>query len=404
MTNFQNYKQLFPIFRNSPDLVYLDSAATRLKPKSVVDKLVEYYTKYSANIHRGIYGMSEEATEEYEKARAKVAEFIGAGKNSEVVFTKGTTEAINLVMHGWGEKFLKADDEMVLTIMEHHSNMVPWIWLSKKTGVKLKYVGIDEKTYRLKLDELRRLISPRTKLLAICQVSNVLGTINPVKEIVKIARGISPRVKVLVDGAQAVAHMPVDVKELGADFYAFSGHKMYGPTGIGVLWVKGGTGGEMEPVNFGGGMIAEVKIDDFSEAEAPGNFEGGTPPIAEAIGLGAAVDFIRMVGWEKIMPEETELVDYALKKLKDIEGVRIFSSGQGGVVSFSVEGIHAHDVAQILADRGICVRAGHHCAMPLHKILGVEATVRISLGLYNTKEDIDRLIEGLETVKKIFNV
>ncbi|MFA6518390.1 MAG: SufS family cysteine desulfurase [Candidatus Shapirobacteria bacterium] len=401
MTNFQNYKHFFPIFKNNPDLVYLDSGATTLKPQIVLDKMMEYYTKYSANIHRGIYGISEMATEEYEKSREKLRKFIG-GQDGQVIFTGGTTEAINLVARGWGDKNLVEGEEIVVTEMEHHSNLIPWQELVKRKNLRLKFMTVNN--YELRVTNFGKVIDKKTRLLAITQVSNVTGSVNPIKKIIEEARKINPKIVVVVDGAQAVAHRPVDLQDLGCDFYAFSGHKMYGPTGIGVLWAKEERYKEMEPIKFGGGMIAEVGLLESTFSSGVEKFEGGTPPIAEAIGMGVAVDFIEKIGMTKIKKHEEELTAYLRFKLEKVAGIKTFSAWQSGIVAMEIAGVHPHDVAQILADRGVCVRAGHHCAMPLHKALGVEATTRVSLGIYNTKEDIDKLVEGLEAVKKIFNI
>lgn len=396
MTKFQNYKQFFPIFKNNPDLVYLDSGATALKPEVVLNKIMEYYTKYSANIHRGIYPLSERATEEYEKSREKLQRFIG-GQGGEVIFTGGTTEAINLAARGWGDRNLTKGEEIVVTEMEHHSNLVPWQELAKRKKIKISNI-------QFPISNLGKVVSKNSRLLAITQVGNVTGTVNPIKKIIEEAKKINPKMVVVVDGAQAVAHMPVDVADLGCDFYAFSGHKIYGPTGVGVLWVKEERLKETEPVKFGGGMITRVELLGSTFSGGVEKFEGGTPPIAQAVGMGAAVDFMEEIGMNRIRKEEEKLTAYLRLKLEKVERIKIFSAWQSGIAAFTIEGVHPHDVAQILANQGICVRAGHHCAMPLHKRLGVEATTRVSLGVYNTKKDIDRLIEGLERVKKTFDL
>lgn len=365
-------KNQFPIYAKNPNLVYLDSGATTLKPQAVLDKMMEYYTEYSANIHRGVYAISEKATEEYETVREKVKKFIG-GKNGDVIFTSGTTDALNLVARGWGDENLNEGDEIVVSLSEHHSNLVPWQQLAK----------------RKKLD-LRSQISDKTKLLAICHVGNVIGQVNNLKK-------MNPDMVIVVDGAQAVGHRKVDVEKLDADFYAFSGHKMYGPTGVGVLWGKKERIAEMEPINFGGGMISEVYESKATWAKGVEKFEAGTSPIAEVIGLGAAIDWL---GDNNL--DETELTKYLFTELNKLKYINNFSSGESGIASFVVEGVHPHDVATILDRDNIAVRAGHHCAMPLHKLLGVEATVRVSLGIYNTKEDIDKLLIGLQKAWTIF--
>jgi cysteine desulfurase/selenocysteine lyase len=379
-----NYKKYFPIFKKQPNLHYLDSGATALKPQVVIDKMVEYYTDYSANIHRGLYPISERATEEYELAREKVAKFINA-KMEEIIFTSGTTDSINLVARAMG---LKKDDEVVVEIEAHHSNFVVWQQLGKIVFE----------------------ITKNTKILAITHVSNVLGQINDIKSIIEQARKINPEIVVVVDGAQAVAHMPVDVADIDCDFYAFSGHKMYGPTGVGVLYTKAKRQLEMEPAKFGGGMIKTVSTSESTWANGPEKFEAGTPPIAEVIGLGVAVDFINEIGFEEIQKHEKELTEYLLEKISEINWIKILGSREnrlGLVAMYSDDSKMgtSHDIADILGrDFNVCVRAGHHCAMPLHTKFGIETgTVRVGLGIYNTREDIDQLLLGLNKVRVIFN-
>jgi cysteine desulfurase/selenocysteine lyase len=400
-------KKLFPIYQKHPKLSYLDSAATALKPKSVIDAVCDYYSFYSANIHRGIYGISEEATEKYEEARGVVAKFIGA-KSNEVVFTKGTTESINLVARGWGEDNIKLGDdniklgdEIILTVMEHHSNLVPWQILAKKTGAKLKYLGL--KNGQLDLTELKNILTSKTKLVAVTQISNVLGVENPIKELAAQIKNYNSDINILVDGAQAVAHIKVDVKDLGVDFYVFSGHKLYGPTGIGVLWARSEILDKMEPLNYGGGMIKEVSLYNSILADGVDKFEGGTPPIAQVIGLAEAVKFVENLGFDFISDREEKLMSYLIEQISNIPNLKIIGQGSG-LMTFVIEGVHTHDVAEILNRYGVCVRSGHHCAMPLHEILGVEATTRVSLGIYNDKDDIDNLIKGLKEVGKIFKI
>lgn len=378
-------KTLFPIYKNNPDLAYFDSGATVLKPQMVLDKMMEYYTTYSANIHRGIYQISEKATVEYEKAREKVAKFIGA-EMGEIVFTKGTTESINLVARGW-ENNLKEGDEITTTIEEHHANLIPWQELAKRKKLKINFLAPDD---------LETTISKNTKLLAITQVSNVLGIENPIEEIIKKARETNPGVIVVVDGAQAIPHLKVDVKKLDADFYAFSGHKMYGPTGIGVLYGKKELLEMLEPIGFGGGMIKEVYLEKTIFADSPDKFEGGTPPIAEAIGLGAAVDFMMAVD-----NKENLIGEMFKKELTSRPWIKVIGGGES-IFSLVVEGIHPHDVANILANENVAVRAGHHCAMPLHEFLGLEATTRVSLGVYNDEADVEKLVKALDKVWMIF--
>ena len=401
----KNYKNLFPIFKNNPDLHYLDSAATSLKPQVVLDKMMDYYINYSANIHRGLYPISERATEEYEKVREKTAKFIGAKKSGEIIFTSGATDSINLVANGWGENNLKEGDEIVVSIAEHHSNFVPWQELAKKRKLvfQISDLSFSEK------------ITKNTKLLAINHVSNVLGTINDIKSIIKKARTINPDICVVVDGAQAVAHISVNVTDLDCDFYCFSGHKMYGPTGVGVLYGKVDRLVQMNPVRFGGGMIKTVDLYNSTWADIPEKFEAGTPPIGEVIGLGVAIDFINEIGMENIMVHEKELIEYLFGKLKGIKWINILGlqnlaklSERIGVVSMYSNDKRvgtSHDMADILGRKfNVAVRAGHHCAMPLHTKFGIKTgTVRASLGIYNDKNDIDELIKGLKHFYKIFN-
>ncbi len=400
-------KNDFPIFKNNPGLIYLDSGATSLKPQVVLDAMSSYYSEYSANIKRGIYTISEKATEEYEKARETVAKFIGADTN-EVVFTRNTTESINLVMYSLGTNIVGKGDEVVVSIMEHHSNFVPWQQLCLNTGATFKIIGIN-KDARLDVFNkseinLKQVVTSKTKILALTHVSNVLGTVNPIKEIVSQAKRINPEIIVVVDGAQAVPHMKVDVKELGCDFYAFSGHKMLGPTGVGVLWGKKKLLDEMEPFLFGGEMIAEVRLDGTTFADVPEKFEAGTPGIAEAIGLGASINYLVSVGLDRIYEHELNLVKLYKEKLTKELGERIIFYGpkvpEAGILSFTIEGLHPHDIASILNEDSIAVRAGHHCAMQLHTSLGLTGTTRISLNIYNTQEEIDKVVESISNAHK----
>jgi cysteine desulfurase/selenocysteine lyase len=388
----------FPQFNrniNGKPIVYLDSAATSLKPGAVIKKENEYYTRYTANIFRGIYTTSEEATKEYEDARIKVAKFIGASKSEEIIFTRNTTESINLVAYS-----LIHGDEIVASIMEHHSNFVPWQQLG---NLKIWYC---DKSGLLNPNDLDKIITRRTKLLAITAVSNVLGTINPIEKIVKKVKKINPQCLVLVDAAQAVPHMPVDVLRWGADFVAFSSHKMLGPTGIGILWGRKELLESMPPFNFGGDMIKEVHEDSTVFNDLPHKFEAGTPHIAGAIGLGAAVDYLSRLGMESVRAHEKDITAYALNVLSSIKGVAIIGQKnpdlRAGVISFTVKGIHPHDVAQILDEDNICIRVGFHCAQPLHEYLNTGPTARASFYVYTTREDIDALGEGLQKVIKIF--
>ncbi|OGG14450.1 hypothetical protein A2875_02890 [Candidatus Gottesmanbacteria bacterium RIFCSPHIGHO2_01_FULL_46_14] len=385
----------FPLLKrriNGKRVVYLDSTATSLKPQSVIDKENEYYIKYCANIFRGIYTISEEATAEYENVRDKVARFINAPSRDEIVFTRNTTESINLVASG-----IKKSDEIVVSIMEHHSNFVPWQQLAT---LKVWELG---KEGELLLNDLNHLITPKTKILAITAVSNVLGTINPIGHISQIVKRINPQCLVLVDAAQAAPHMPMNVQAWGADFVAFSSHKMLGPTGVGVLWGKMERLEELSPYQYGGEMIKEVHVEKTVFAKPPHKFEAGTPHIAGVIGFGAAIDYLQKLGMDNVRAHEVEITAYALKQLKKLKGVSIYGpQDRGGVIAFTMNGVHAHDIAQLLNEDNVCIRAGHHCAMPLHEYLKISATARASFYIYSTKEDVDALIAGLEKVKQLF--
>lgn len=410
MADFKVIKKDFPLLDRRIDdkpIVYLDSTASSLKPQMVIDAMDEYYSRFSVNIFRGIYKLSEEATERYELAREKVSKFIGSDSPNSVIFVRNATEAINLAAYSWGRTNIDEGDEIVSTVMEHHANIVPWQELSNETGAVLKYLDITDEGY-LNLDNLKTAITPRTKLLVITYVSNVLGTINPIKEIIKRAKKINSKLKILVDAAQAVPHMAVNVKELDCDFLAFSGHKMLGPTGIGVLWGKYELLDGMIPFQMGGEMIKEVYLDHSVYKEPPLKFEAGTPHIAGAIGLGAAVDYLSGIGMENIRNHEKELVSYALDKFNSLTNATVYgpkdTNYKGGVLAFDMKGLHPHDIAQILNEDNICIRSGHHCAMPLHIRLGLGATSRASFYVYTTKEDIDQLIEGLKKANKIFKI
>lgn len=398
-------KKQFPIFQNQPDLVYLDSTATSLKPKIVVDKIKEYYEQYSANVFRGIYPMSEKATIEFEETRETVAKFINASKSEEVIFTRNTTESLNLIAYSLGRKIIETGDEIVTTIMEHHSNFVPWQVLTGEVGATFKVVNINEEGYLEK--NWSKIITKKTKILALTFVSNVLGTINPVKEIIKAVKIINPKIIVIVDAAQAVPHLKIDVKDLDADFIAFSSHKMLGPTGVGVLWGKERYLKEMYPFMYGGEMVDEVSLDRTTFKEPPQKFEAGTPAIGEIIALKEAINFLNDLGMENVRDHEKKLMSVSINQLIDTFGQSIKIYGpkdiedRGGIISFSFDKFHPHDVAQILADEGICVRAGNHCAMPLHQRLGVSATVRASFYIYNNESDVGKLVEGLKKVKEI---
>ncbi len=384
-------------------LVYLDSAATSQKPRVVLDALRRYYEETNANVHRGIYAIAEEATRQFEEARAKVAGFVGAARPEEIVFTRGTTEAINLVAGTWGRAHVGAGDEILLTEMEHHSNIVPWQLLAAEKGARLRFLSFDAQG-RLAVDELDALLSERTKLVAVTHQSNVFGTINPVAEIARRAHAAGALV--LVDGAQSVPHMPVNVRDLECDFLTFSAHKMCGPTGIGALWARYDLLAEMPPYHGGGEMIMLVGLETSTYKDPPHKFEAGTPDISGAIVWGTALDYLQGLGMGAIRQHERQLTAYALGQLREVAGVRTFGpenvAQRGGAIAFDVDGTHPHDVAQILDQEGIAVRAGHHCAQPLHRRLGVAASTRASLYLYNTPQDIDALVRGLETVRRLF--
>ena len=383
-------------------LIYLDSAATSQKPLKVIQAMDDYYRQYNANIHRGIHRLAEEATAAYEKARQKIARFINAKTNREVIYTRNATEAINLVAYSWGRANLKQGDTILLTEMEHHSNLVPWYILAEEKGVKIEFVPVNQDGL-LDIGVYKSLLKTEPKLVAYTHMSNVLGTINPVVEMTELAHAVGA--VVLVDGAQSVPHFKVDVQELKVDFLAFSGHKMLGPTGIGILYGKERLLEGMPPFMGGGDMIRKVVLGDFTPNDLPYKFEAGTPAIAEAIGFGAAVDYLNSVGMAQVEAHEQQLISYAIDVLSDIPGVRVIGPEaglKGGVAAFEVEGIHPHDVAQVLDRDGIAVRAGHHCAMPLHQKLNLPATTRASFYLYNNQTEIDKLVNGILKVKKMF--
>ena len=403
MLKTDQIRKEFPILEqkiNGHPLVYLDNAATSQKPRSVIEAVSRYYQEDNANIHRGVHTLAERATTAYEESRKKMAEFIGAARPQEIVFTRGTTEAINLVAHSWGRANLKAGDLVLLTVMEHHSNLVPWQLLAQEIGIKLEFIPITAEGYLEDPEKVIRKLRP--KLLSFVHVSNVLGTENPVKELVRVGHEVGAAV--LVDGAQAVPHLPVNVQSLGSDFYAFSGHKMLGPTGIGALYARSEILESMPPFMGGGEMIREVQLRDSSYKEPPYKFEAGTPNIAGAIGLGAAVDYLNSLGMKAVQRHEAELMAYALQTLNKIEGLTVYGPSdpgdRGGVVAFTVQGIHPHDLATILDQRGIAIRSGNHCTMPLHNHLDLIATARASFSVYSTKEEIDGLADGIERARK----
>ena len=401
--NAKEIKKLFPLLDqnvNGKPLVYLDSSATSQKPYTVIEKLDDYYRRYNSNVHRGVHTLGTMATDEYEGAREKVRSFIGAESTQEVIFTRGTTTAINMVASSYGKANLAEGDEIVITPMEHHSNIIPWQQVAKATGATLKYLTLLEDG-TIDMAEAQTIITSNTKIVSVMQVSNVLGTINPVKELAQLAH--KNGAVMVVDGAQSAPHIKIDVQDLDCDFFAFSGHKLGGPTGIGVLYGKKHLLENMEPFEFGGEMIDFVGLYESTWKELPWKFEGGTPIIAGAIGLGAAIDFIQDLGFDAIEQHEQELVTYSFERLTEIEGLTIFGpKKRAGVVTFQLDDIHPHDVATVLDAEGIAVRAGHHCAQLLMKWLNVTATARASYYVYNTEEDIDALKDGLVKTKEYF--
>ncbi|MFP7414809.1 cysteine desulfurase [Priestia filamentosa] len=401
--NIHDIREQFPILHqevNRNPLVYLDSAATSQKPLKVIEAVDKYYREYNSNVHRGVHTLGTRATDGYEGAREKVRKFINASSTEEVIFTRGTTTALNTIAASYGRANVGEGDEIVITYMEHHSNIIPWQQVAKATGATLKYIPLTDDG-SLDLEEVRNTVTSNTKIVAVMHVSNVLGTINPVKEIARIAH--ENEAVMVVDGAQSAPHMKVDVQDLDCDFYAFSGHKMGGPTGIGVLYGKKALLEKMEPVEFGGEMIDFVNLYDSTWKELPWKFEGGTPIIAGAIGLGAAIDFLEDVGLDNIAAHEHKLAQYALEKLSTVEGITIYGPKErAGVVTFNLDEVHPHDVATVLDAEGIAVRAGHHCAQPLMKYLNVSATARASFYLYNTEEEIDRFVSSLIKTKEYF--
>lgn len=406
-----NFKNDFPIFKTYPKLVYLDSAATSQKPQMVIDSVSEFYSSYNANIHRGIYDLSQIATEKFEDARKKVADFIGAKNASEIIFTSGATEAFNFVVFGYAKKFLKKDDIVILSEMEHHSNIVPWIRLKEEVGIKLVYLPIT-KNFRLDYKKVTSLINKndlmRIKMVSITHASNVLGAVNPVAEIISYFKKINPEIKVLLDAAQSIPHMRVNVTTLDCDFLVFSSHKLVGPSGVGVLYGKKELLDVMDPFIVGSHMINTVSKEKATWVDIPDKFEPGTRNLEGVIGLAAAIEYIQKIGFDTIETYEKQLVEYMFEKIATQKNITLYSPNDAkdrlGVFSFAIGDVHPHDVSEILNRSQIAVRAGHHCAQPLMKILGVSGTVRASIYLYNTKEDIDRLFEGIDEVKKIFKV
>lgn len=398
------WKQDFPILKqkvNGHPLVYLDSAATSQKPESVIKALREYYEGYNSNVHRGVHTLGSKATDAYEQARQKVANFINAPHTHEVIFTRGTTSAINLVAHSYAMEQLQEGDEILLTVAEHHSNLIPWQQVARKTGATLRYFTLEDDG-RLSIEQAKKEITPKTKLVAIHHVSNVLGTINPIRELAQLVHAVGG--VIVVDGAQGVPHVKVDVQEFDVDFLAFSGHKMLGPTGIGVLYGKEKYLEQMEPIEFGGEMIDHVDLYDSTWKELPWKFEGGTPIIAGAIGLAAAIDYLEEIGMDVVAEHDQKLANYAYDQLSQLEGIEIYGPKEGrtGLVTFNLQDVHPHDVATVLDSYGIAVRAGHHCCQPLMRFLKATATARASFHIYNDEEDIDRLVQGLQKAREFF--
>ena len=395
----------FPILHqlvNGKPLVYLDNGATSQKPQSVIDALVRYYTTENANVHRGVHTLSQQATDDYENARSKIRSFLNAASDQEIIYTRGTTESINLVAQTFGKQNIGPGDEIIVSNMEHHSNIVPWQILCEEKGAILRVVPIDD-SGELLMDEFESMLGPRTKLVSMTHVSNALGTIVPAERIVELSH--AQGVPVLLDGAQAVPHMQVDVRSLDCDFYVFSGHKLFGPTGIGVLYGKAGLLDSMPPYQGGGEMIKSVTFEKTLYADLPYKFEAGTPNIAGAIGLGEAIDYVEALGYDRIMAHEQELLDYGARALSSIEGLKIIGTAahKSGILSFVLDGVHPHDIGTILDIEGIAVRTGHHCAQPVMDRFQIPATARASLAMYNTKEDIDALVLGIDRVLEVFS-
>ncbi|MFD0586387.1 cysteine desulfurase [Paenibacillus sp. GCM10027627] len=402
--NINAIREQFPILHqeiNGHPLVYLDSAASSQKPRSVIDAVKRYYELDNANVHRGVHTLGSRATDAYEGARAKVAAFLNAETPEQIIFTRGTTTALNLVASGYARSVCGEGDEIVITPMEHHSNLIPWQQAAKATGATLKYIPL-QPDGTISLEDVESTITPNTKVVSVTYASNVLGVVNPIKEIAAIAHRNGAIM--VVDGAQSTPHKRVDVQDLGADFYAFSGHKMCGPTGIGALYGKKSLLNNMEPIEYGGEMIDFVDLYESTWKEIPYRFEGGTPMIAAAVGLGAAIDFLESIGMEEIDRHEQRLAAYAYDKLTSIDGITIYGPKQNrvGLVTFNLEDVHPHDVATVLDSKGIAIRAGHHCCQPLMRWLNVSATARASFYLYNTEEDVDRLADALIQTKEFF--
>ena len=397
-------KREFPVLNRDFDgtpLHYLDSAATTQKPVAVIDAMDRFYRESYGTVRRGVYRLSEKATAAYENTRKQVAALINAASDREIIYTSGTTQSINLVAYSWGGKFLKAGDEIILSQIEHHANIVPWQIIAERVGATIKVIPVDD-TGTLSLDEYKKLLSDKTRLVAVNHISNALGTINPVKEIGRLAHQAGALI--LIDGAQSIAHMPVDVRDLDADFYAFSGHKMFGPTGIGILYGKRAILESMPPYQGGGDMIMRVTFAKTTYQAPPHRFEAGTPPIAEVLGLGVAVEWLRKTGLDKIAAQEHALLAYGTAVLKEVPGLKLIGTAKekGGILSFTLEGVHPHDIGTLLDEDGIAIRAGHHCAQPTMDRFGVPATARASLGPYNDYSDLDALAKGLRRIGEMF--
>ena len=403
MLNIDQIRNDFPAYRKKDgNFIYLDSASTSQKPEFVIDAISSYYSSYAANIHRALYEIGEKATDKYEKVREKVKQFINVPDSHVVIFTGGTTESINLIAYSWGSNNLSNGDQILITEMEHHSNIVPWQLLCSRSNAELNYIPI-KKDGTLELEKLKENILPKTKLISLSHQSNVFGTINPINNIIGEAKKVGAIS--VIDGAQAVPHMKVDIKNLDCDFYAFSGHKMLGPTGVGVLIARKNILEEIDPFMGGGEMINSVNMDESTWNEVPWKFEAGTPNIAQVIGLGAAIDYIQKIGIENIHQHEQELLHYGLDLLDQNKDVTLYgkADNRGAVIPFNLENIHPHDLAKFLDTDGICIRAGHHCAQPIMNKLGVSATARASFYLYNTKEDIEKLVESIKKTVRIFS-
>ena len=404
--NIKNIKSEFPIFKqkiNGKPLVYLDSANSSQKPKAVINRLSNFYETEFSNVGRGVHSLAVKATNRFEETRDRVQKYLNAKHREEIIFTKSATESINLIASSFGEKFIKEEDEILITELEHHSNYVPWHFIRKKKGAKIKFTPVNEKG-EVEIDEIKKLINSKTKIIAITHLSNVTGAIMPIKKIVDLAK--EKNIPVLVDGTQGAPHLKIDIQELGCDFYAISCHKMYGPNGLGILYAKKKWLEELPPYQGGGGMISEVMKDKVSFAESPTKFEAGTMQTAEVVAFSEAINFIEKLGIKNIQNHENKILEYAIEKLKKNNSVNIIGDPKerGSVMSFTIKGIHPHDIATILDEDGVAIRAGHHCCQILHDKIGVPATARASIGVYNSKEDIDILCNAINNCKKVFNI